>query len=128
MTTIELSTIMPRTTISAAKVTVLSGMPHRYITPTDMKVDNGMVMAATSAERNGKSSIITAMMMAIETKRSRRNEWTESPTTLAWSAMRSTETSSGSTSSMNCRSTSSTSSPYSTMLLPACISIESSTQ
>ena len=128
MTTIELSTIMPSTTISAASVTVLSGMPQAYISPTEMKVERGMVMAATTAERHGKRNIITTMMMAMATNRSRRNDETESPTTFASSAMRATWTSDGSTSSVNAWSTWSTSRPYSTMLYPSRISIESSTQ
>ena len=78
-----MSTIIPSTTTSAARVTVLSGMPNRYMIPTEMKVDSGMVMAATMADRSGKSSIMTRMMMAMATNRSRRNECTESPTTLA---------------------------------------------
>ena len=119
---------MPSTTTSAASVTVFSGMPQRYIMPTDMKVDIGIVSAATMADRSGKRSIITTMMMAMATNRSRRNECTESPPTLAWSAMRCTLTSAGSSSSMKACSTSSTSRPYSTMLFPACISSDSSTQ
>ena len=119
---------MPSTTISAASVTVLSGMPHRYMTPTEINVESGMVMAATMAERSGKRSIITAIMMAIATNRSRRKPRTESPTTLAWSAMRCTSTSAGNSSSMKACSTSSTSRPYSTMLNPARISIDSRTQ
>ena len=103
-------------------------MPHRYMIPTEMKVDSGMVMAATMADRNGKRSIITRMMMAMATNRSRRNECTESPTTLAWSAMRCTLTSAGSSAAMNSCSTSSTSRPYCTMLKPAFISIDSMTQ
>lgn len=74
---------MPSTTTSAARVTVLSGMPHKYMTPTEMKVESGIVTAATTADRSGKSSIMTRMMMAMATNRSRRNECTESPTTLA---------------------------------------------
>ena len=103
-------------------------MPQAYISPMEMNVEIGMVIAATTAERHGKRTIMTAMMIAMATKRSRRNDVTESPTTFAWSAMRCTCTSSGSTSSEKRASTSSTSRPHSTMLNPGRISIESMTQ
>ena len=60
-----------------------------------MNVLNGMVMAATIAERNGKSIIITKMIIAMEINRSRKNELTLSPTTFGWSAIRVITTSSG---------------------------------
>ena len=81
MTTMELSTTIPRTTISAASVTMLSSMSMKYITATEMKVLIGIVMAATMADRNGNSTIITRMMIAIETSRSRRKSLTLFPTT-----------------------------------------------
>ena len=50
----ELSTIMPNTTIKAASVTVFSGMPQAYMTPIEIKTLIGMEVAATNAERNGE--------------------------------------------------------------------------
>src|SRR5574340_689686 len=82
--TIELSTVIPRTTTRAARVTVLRGIPNRYIMPAEMKVFNGMTIAATSAERNGKSIIITIMITTIAIIRSRRKETTDVFTTSAW--------------------------------------------
>ena len=128
MTTIELSTTIPSTTISAARVTMLSSILARYITPTEIKVLSGIVIAATIAERSGNSTIITRMMITIEIIRSRRKELTLSPTTLGWSAMRVIVTSLGSCSCLYSSSTLPTSLPYFTMLLPGVISSESSTQ
>ena len=71
-----LSTTIPKTTISAAKVTVLSSILTIYIMPTEMNVLSGMVMAATMAERNGNNTIITMMMMTIEMSKSRRKSVT----------------------------------------------------
>ena len=83
MMTMESSTIIPSTTISAARVTVLSGMPHKYMIPTEIKVAKGIVIAATSAERNGNKIIITRIMIIMAMINSCRNEETESPTTFA---------------------------------------------
>ena len=98
MTTIELSTTIPSTTIRAASVTVLSSMPAAYITATEINVLSGTVMAATMALLMGNSTIITRMIISIEISRSRRKSLTLSPTTFGWSAMRVSVTSSGSSS------------------------------
>ena len=76
MTTIELSTTIPRTTISAAKVTVLSSIPAMYIIATEINVLSGTVIAATIALLIGNSTIITMIMMSIEISRSRRKSVT----------------------------------------------------
>ena len=107
---------------------MLSSMPIIYMIATETKVLSGMVMAATMAERRGKSTIMTRTMMAIEMSRSRRKSRTLVPTTFGWSAMRVMVTSSGSSSAEKRLSTRSTSSPYCTMLLPGVISSESSMQ
>ena len=111
MTTMELSTIIPNTTMSAANVTMFSSIPAIYIMATETNVLSGMVTAATMADRKGNSTIITRMMTAIEMSRSRRNELTLMATTLGLSAIRVMVTSSGSSSSRNCCSTLSTSLP-----------------
>ena len=128
MTTMLLSTTIPSTTMSAARVTMFSSMPIIYIIATLMNVLSGMVMAATIAERSGKSTIMTRMMMTIEMSRSRKKSLTLMATTFGWSAMRVIVTSSGSSDCRKSCSTWSTSRPYCTMLLPAVISIDSSTQ
>ena len=128
MTTMLLSTTMPSTTMSAASVTMFSSMPSIHMMPTEMNVLRGTVMAATMAERRGKSIIITSTMMTIEMMRSRRKSLTLSATTFGWSAMRVRLTSEGSSSAAKLLSTLSTSSPYCTMLLPGVISNDSSTQ
>ena len=128
MTTMELSTIIPKTTISAASVTMFSSMPIIYMIATLTKVLSGMVMAATMAERMGNSTIMIRMMIAIEMSRSRRKSLTLIATTLGLSAMRVTFTSSGSSSAAKVLRTRSTSCPYCTTLLPGVISIDSSTQ
>ena len=112
MTTMELSTIIPNTTMSAASVTMLSSMPIIYMIATETKVLRGMVMAATMADRRGKSTIITRMMMTIEMSRSRRNDVMLSVTTFGLSAIRVTLTSLGSSSAAKLLSTRSTSLPY----------------
>ena len=86
---------MPKTTIKAASVTMLSGMPKRYIRPTEMNVLTGMVTAATKADRKGKRIIITTMITTMASARLIKKSFTDSPTTLAWSAMRLTVTSVG---------------------------------
>ena len=95
MTTMLLSTIMPSTTMSEARVMMFSGMPSMYMMPTLMNVERGMVMAATMALRRGKSSIMTMMMTAIDSMRLTRKSATLSSTTFGWSVMRSTSTSAG---------------------------------
>ena len=128
MTTIELSTTIPSTTIRAASVTVLSSMPAAYITATEINVLSGTVMAATMALLMGNSTIITRMIINIEMSRSRRKSLTLSPTTFGWSAMRVSVTSSGSSVALYSFSTLSTSLPYCTILLPGFISSESRMQ
>ena len=91
-----LSTTIPRTTMSAANVTMFSSMPIIYMIDTEIKVLSGIVMAATMADRNGNNTIITRMMMSMEMSRSRRKSLTLRLTTLGWSAMRVMVTSSGS--------------------------------
>ena len=119
----ELSTIMPNTTIKAASVTVFSGMPQAYMTPIEIKTLIGMEVAATNAERNGNNTIITKITTTMDTNKSRTKELTESPTTFGWSAIRRIETLSGRSRS-KARSTSSTSFPYRTILWPSRISME----
>ena len=114
--------------MSAASVMMFSSMPIMYIMATLTKVLSGMVIEATMAERMGKSTIMTMMMMAIDTSRSRRKELTLRATTLGLSAIRVMVTSEGSSSAAKLLSTRSTSLPYSTTLLPATISIDSNTQ
>ena len=70
-------------------------MPAKYIIATDTKVLSGIVTAATTAERNGNSTIITKIITAIEIRRSRKNELTLIATTLGLSAMRVMVTSPG---------------------------------
>ena len=96
MTTIELSTIIPSTTMRAARVTIFSSMPIIYMIDTETNVLRGMVTAATMAERMGKSTIMTRMMMIMAMIRSRRKEVTLSDTTLGLSAIRVIFTSLGS--------------------------------
>ena len=112
----------------AASVTIFSSMPAIYMMATETKVLSGMVMAATMAERRGKSTIMTRMMMAMDMSRSRRKELTLIATTLGLSAIRVMVTSSGRSSARKASSTWSTSLPYCTTLLPGVISMESSTQ
>ena len=81
----------------------------------------GMVEAATSATRNGNSSITTITTATMAITSSRKNELTLSPTTCAWSVMRYMLTSEGS-SFLNSSSTWLMSSPICTMFLPFFIS------
>ena len=78
---------------------------------TETNVLSGMVMAATMAERRGKSIIMTRMMTTIEMSRSRRKSLTLMLTTFGLSAMRVTFTSSGSSFCRKSLSTRSTSLP-----------------
>ena len=119
----ELSTIIPSTTIRAASVTVFSGMPTVYMMAIDMNMLIGIEVAATTADLKGNRIIITAITIIMAMNRSRTNEVTDSSTTLGWSAMRLMETLLGSSFS-NDLSTSSTCWPYSTMLKPSRISID----
>lgn len=83
MITIESSTIIPSTTMSAANVTVFKGMPHIYMIPTEMNVAKGIVIAATRAGRKGNKIIMTRIIITIAIINSCRKEETESPTTFA---------------------------------------------
>ena len=94
-----------------ASVTMFSGMLAKYMMATEINVLSGMVMAATMAERSGKSTIMTRMMTAIDSKRSRRKSRMLSPTTFGWSAIRVRVTSSGSSPARKSSSTLSTSRP-----------------
>ena len=75
------STIIPKTKISAARVTVFSSMPVRYIRPIQMAVQTGTPVDATRAVRSGKSSSMTAITTRMEMTMSRKKERTESLTT-----------------------------------------------
>ena len=114
--------------MSAANVTMFSSMPTIYMMATETKVLSGMVIAATMADLNGKSTIITRIMIAIDMSRSRRNDVMLIVTTFGLSAIRVTFTSSGSSLARNSSSTRSTSSPYCITLLPGVISIDMSIQ
>ena len=96
MTTMLLSTIIPNTTIIAASVTMFSSIPIIYMIDTLTNVLSGMVMAATMAERNGKSTIMTRMMINMAMSRSRTKSRMLLLTTFGLSAIRVTFTSSGS--------------------------------
>ena len=80
-----------------------------------------MVEAATSATRNGKSSITTITTATMAITSSRKKALTLSPTTCAWSVMRNILTSDGS-SVLNSSSTRSMSFPICTMFFPFFIS------
>ena len=77
---------------------MFNSMPIIYMIATEIKVLNGMVIAATMAERRGNSTIITRMIITIDISRSRRKSRTLVSTTFGWSAIRVMVTSSGSTS------------------------------
>ena len=70
----ESSTIIPKTTIKEAKVTVLRSMPKRYIKAKATAVQTGTPELAIRAERIGKSISITKITTAIEISKSRRKE------------------------------------------------------
>ena len=95
ITTMELSTIIPSTTIRLASVIMLSSIPAAYMIPVEMNVERGMVIAATTAERSGKSMTITNIMISMDNIRSRKKSCTEMATTSGWSVMRLIWTSSG---------------------------------
>ena len=95
-----LSTTIPSTTISPAKVMVLSGIPHKYITPTEQKVERGTMAPATNAVRHGKRMSITRMMIIIDSNRFFKKSFTERSTTWLWSVMHWMVTSSGNEDSM----------------------------
>ena len=119
----ELSTIIPSTTIKAARVTVFSSMLNVYMMASDMAVQIGIPELATKAERIGKSINMTSMTTMMEVTRSRRKDHTESPTTFGWLVILVMVTLAGSSFS-NSSNNWSTSAPNSTMLLPGLISME----
>ena len=106
-----LSTIIPITTIRAANVTILSSIPDTYIIATEINVLNGIVIAATIAERNGKRIIITIMIMSIERSKSLRKSLMLLDTTSGLSAILVICTSFGSSLSLKSFKTFSTSFP-----------------
>jgi len=77
----ESSTIIPRTTIRPARVTVFSSILVRYITARDIAVMIGRPEDAINAERKGNSRSITRTTTSIDIRRSLRKDETESPTT-----------------------------------------------
>ena len=115
---------MPKTTMSAANVTVLRSMPQRYMNASVTAMQMGTPELAMRAERMGNSINMTTMTTSMEITRSRRNENTEFRTTLGWSVMRFICTLSGNV-CWNAAKTASTSSPKATMLLSGRISTES---
>ena len=84
----ELSTIIPSVTMSAAKVTVFSSNPKALYKPRDMKILIGMVEAATKATRIGSRSITTMTTATMAMTSSWRKLSTLSFTTLLWSVIR----------------------------------------
>ncbi len=78
MITIELSTIIPKTTIKAAKVTVFSSIPINLNIPIDMNTVIGIVDAATSATLIGSKSITTITTATIAIKSSPKKLVTDS--------------------------------------------------
>ena len=91
----ESSTIIPRTTISAASDTVFRSMPVMNITANANAVHTGTPELAINADLIGKSISITRMTTSIDITRSRKNEITEFPTTFGWSVILLTVTLSG---------------------------------
>ena len=83
----ESSTIIPKTAISAARVTVLSSIPATYITAIVAAVQIGTPELAIRAERIGKRRSITIMTTIIEIKRSLRKSHTDCLTTFGWSVI-----------------------------------------
>ena len=120
---IESSTIIPSTTIRAARVTMFMGMLSRYIAASEVAVHTGTPVHAIIADLSGKSINITIMTTRMDTSRSLRKFTTERLTTLGWSVMRVIVTLSG-VSSENAEITLSTSSPNAVMLLSGRIATE----
>ena len=92
-----LSTTIPSTTMRPAKVMMLSGMLHIYMTPTEQNVERGTMAPATNAVLQGNRISITMIMMTIASIRLTRKSLTEASTTLLWSVMHWMVTSSGKT-------------------------------
>jgi pyrimidine operon attenuation protein/uracil phosphoribosyltransferase len=78
---IESSTIIPRTTIRAARDTVLRSIPVRNITATATAVHTGTPELAINADLIGKSISMTSITTSIDITRSLRKEITEDFTT-----------------------------------------------
>ena len=123
MLIMESSTIIPNTTIMAAKVTVFNSILNKYINATQHAVQIGRPVLATRAVLIGKSIIITNITTAMEMNKSRRNEVTDLDTTCGWSVIRYMCTLSGKSSS-NFSNTFSTFLPKETILLPFRISTD----
>ena len=68
--------------MSAPSVTVFNSIPVMYIKPMQMAQHTGTLVEATKAVRSGKRSSITKITTMIEIRISRRNDITESSTTL----------------------------------------------
>ena len=86
---------MPRTTISAAKVTVFNSMPNRYMMAQAAAIQTGTEVDETKAVRKGKRKSITMMTMMMASMRSFRKERTDLLTTTGWAVMRCTLMSGG---------------------------------
>ena len=123
MTTTESSTIMPSTTMRAAKVTVFNSMPNRYMMAHAAAMQTGTEVEETKAVRKGKRKSITRMTMMMASMRSFRKECTDLLTTTGWSVMRCTLMSGGAVARKVSISLL-TSSPKATTLFPGRISIE----
>ena len=82
------STIIPKTKIRAASVTVFNSIPVTNISPIQIAVQTGRPVAAMRAVRNGKNISMTAITTRIEMMMSRKNDTTESFTTFGWSVIR----------------------------------------
>ena len=119
----ESSTIIPSTTMSAAKVTVFRSMPIRYMMAMAMEVQIGTPELAISADFNGKRISMTSMTTIIAMTRSLTKAHTDVSTTLGWSEILVIVTLSGRLSE-NSDTILSISFPKVTMLFPERISID----
>ena len=107
----------------AAKVTVLSSIPRRYIIAHAAAMHTGTDVDDTNAVFNGNSISITKMTMRIASMRSFRNDNTDLLTTTGWSVIRCTLMSGGAV-FRKALIFSFTSSPNATTLYPGRISME----
>ncbi|MPL81209.1 hypothetical protein SDC9_27123 [bioreactor metagenome] len=78
----ELSTIIPNTTINPANVTVLSSIPEANRMPSEIKIVMGMVEDATKATRNGSKATTTRITVRMAISNSLRKVDTDNSTTL----------------------------------------------
>ena len=78
----ESSTIIPSTTIRAARVTVFRSIPIRYMTAMAMIVQIGTPELAIRADFNGKRISMTSITTIIAITRSLTNAQTDVSTTL----------------------------------------------